>query len=255
MKTYQIGNARLISATDHEFKRFFNETVTSNKGGLITFSSTHTIVLSHISKHLLDILNSAIANCPDGSPLTWGLTEKISTHRGSDCFRNALNDTSLRNVRMLVLGGAKDMSKHYTNSLGQLNKAVINLKYASLPKLDLFNLDLEEAVRRIQEYDPQVIWLSLGSPKQEIVSSELLKLFPTKLFINVGAALDFVSGTKKEAPMWMRGKSLEWLYRFTKEPRRLWRRYFFGNLSYILYFTAHKLAKKSITDFSVPEVS
>ena len=53
------------------------------------------------------------------------------------------------------------------------------------------------------------------------------------LLIGIGAAFDFLSGTKRQAPIWMRRNGIEWLFRLVQEPRRLWRRYFVYNTLFI----------------------
>jgi N-acetylglucosaminyldiphosphoundecaprenol N-acetyl-beta-D-mannosaminyltransferase len=72
---------------------------------------------------------------------------------------------------------------------------------------------------------PDVVWVGLGSPKQERWMSEHAGRIKAPVMIGVGAAFDFLSGRKPQAPRWMQRSSLEWLFRLATEPRRLWRRY------------------------------
>ena len=80
-------------------------------------------------------------------------------------------------------------------------------------------------IKKIKKVDPDIIFVSLGSPKQEIFSYRLSKILKeNKIIIPVGAAFDFISGEKKQAPKWMGDWGLEWLFRLINEPR-LWKRY------------------------------
>jgi N-acetylglucosaminyldiphosphoundecaprenol N-acetyl-beta-D-mannosaminyltransferase len=99
-----------------------------------------------------------------------------------------------------------------------------------------FELDLNSQIDLIIDFlltkKPNFIWIGLGAPKQFIVTysvAERLNL-PTAA---VGAAFDFITGNKREAPKIMRKIGLEWLFRLFQEPRRLFKRYFFGNASFL----------------------
>jgi N-acetylglucosaminyldiphosphoundecaprenol N-acetyl-beta-D-mannosaminyltransferase len=83
----------------------------------------------------------------------------------------------------------------------------------------------EQAVQMINLGRPDVVWVALGSPKQERWMSEHRGRVKAPVMIGVGAAFDFLSGGKPQAPRWMQQNGLEWLFRLATEPRRLWRRY------------------------------
>jgi N-acetylglucosaminyldiphosphoundecaprenol N-acetyl-beta-D-mannosaminyltransferase len=72
---------------------------------------------------------------------------------------------------------------------------------------------------------PRWVWVGLGAPKQEKWMEAVAEIAPDTLFFGVGAAFDFLAGTKARAPEWMRKSGLEWLHRFGSEPGRLWKRY------------------------------
>jgi N-acetylglucosaminyldiphosphoundecaprenol N-acetyl-beta-D-mannosaminyltransferase len=90
-----------------------------------------------------------------------------------------------------------------------------------------------EIVEIIEEFRPNVVWVGLGTPKQDLVAQELCHLINVPL-VCVGAAFDFVSGGKKTAPVWMQQFGFEWLFRLASEPQRLWKRYLLGNLKFVL---------------------
>lgn len=72
---------------------------------------------------------------------------------------------------------------------------------------------------------PDIIFVGLGSPKQERLIRELRVLLPQAWFLGVGITLSFVAGEVRRAPVWMRRCGLEWSHRLIQEPRRLGRRY------------------------------
>src|SRR5262249_30961123 len=87
----------------------------------------------------------------------------------------------------------------------------------------------EEAaiIKVINAADPDILWVGLSTPKQEYWMAEHRFCIKTPVMIGVGAAFDFLAGTKRQAPPWMQKSGLEWLFRLVSEPRRLWRRYSF----------------------------
>ena len=83
--------------------------------------------------------------------------------------------------------------------------------------------------------ESQLIWLSLGTPKQDLVGLNLSSEW-RKTVIGVGAAFDFYSGDKREAPEIIQRFNLEWLFRLMSEPRRLWKRYLLGNFQFLFFW-------------------
>jgi N-acetylglucosaminyldiphosphoundecaprenol N-acetyl-beta-D-mannosaminyltransferase len=83
----------------------------------------------------------------------------------------------------------------------------------------------EEIVRMINAARPDIVWVGLSTPKQEYWMAAHLDRIEAPVMIGVGAAFDFLAGTKRQAPAWMQKRGLEWLFRLLSEPRRLWRRY------------------------------
>ena len=86
--------------------------------------------------------------------------------------------------------------------------------------------ELVEAVMRVREYQPDVLIVCLGCPKQETIVAGLLEEFGVSCVVCAGATVDFLAGTVKRAPGWISAIGIEWLYRFSREPKRLFRRYF-----------------------------
>ena len=92
----------------------------------------------------------------------------------------------------------------------------------------------EQAEQRVRIVDSEadIVWLGLGTPKQDLTCADLARHLPV-VVVAVGAAFDFVSGHKNQAPLWMRRHGLEWAFRLASEPRRLWRRYLIGNVQFL----------------------
>lgn len=137
--------------------------------------------------------------------------------------------------------------KHYLygSSPSTVRKLAANLRAAypditlvgveSPPFGDLTARQAADLQRRIAAARPDIVWVGLGTPRQDRFCANYRDRLQTTL-VPVGAAFDFHAGTKPTAPMWMQRVGLEWAFRLGSEPRRLWRRYLVGS-SRFLYGT------------------
>ena len=94
----------------------------------------------------------------------------------------------------------------------------------------------EHAIAEIDASGAQVVWVGTGQPKQELWMHEMRPLLAAPLLVGVGAAFDFHAGIVSQAPSWMQRNGLEWVYRLSREPRRLWRRYLTQNPRFVVGF-------------------
>jgi N-acetylglucosaminyldiphosphoundecaprenol N-acetyl-beta-D-mannosaminyltransferase len=99
----------------------------------------------------------------------------------------------------------------------------------------------EETLSRIADAKPDILFAAFGAPKQELWLETVRKKLRIPVGVGVGAAFDFAAGSVKRAPRWMQRCGLEWLYRFTQEPGRLWRRYLFVDSRFGFYVLREKL--------------
>jgi N-acetylglucosaminyldiphosphoundecaprenol N-acetyl-beta-D-mannosaminyltransferase len=95
----------------------------------------------------------------------------------------------------------------------------------SPPHRELTADETDEIVARINSDDPDIVWVGVGSPKQELWMHGLRDRLDAPVLIGVGAAFDFHAGLVSQAPGWVQRRGLEWLYRMASDPRRLVRRY------------------------------
>src|SRR5712691_6284985 len=107
------------------------------------------------------------------------------------------------------------------------------------PKEDQAVVDAINAAR------PDIVWVGLSTPKQEFWMARHLGRIEAPVMVGVGAAFDFLAGTKRQAPRWMQRNGLEWLFRLCSEPRRLWRRYAYSVPGFII-LAVGDLARRAI---------
>jgi N-acetylglucosaminyldiphosphoundecaprenol N-acetyl-beta-D-mannosaminyltransferase len=93
-------------------------------------------------------------------------------------------------------------------------------------------MDVEVFSQAVQSSTANLVWVGLGTPKQDFIASRLTRLTEVNT-VCVGAAFDFYAGTQKQAPLFLRQIGMEWFFRLVTEPRRLWKRYLVGNMIFI----------------------
>jgi N-acetylglucosaminyldiphosphoundecaprenol N-acetyl-beta-D-mannosaminyltransferase len=203
----------------------------------VHFLTVHTVVESQGNPALRSILNSAGSFvATDGMPLVWlarlhGAREARRVC-GPDMMLAVVSRGREYGLRHYFYGGAEGVPE-------ELARRLIG-RYPGLEVVGTYSpffrqLSAEEdanVVRRINDARPDVVWVGLGSPKQEFWVAEHQGRLDAPLLLAVGAAFDFHSGTVKRAPPLLQRTGLEWLYRLAAEPRRLWRRYTVTNLKF-----------------------
>jgi N-acetylglucosaminyldiphosphoundecaprenol N-acetyl-beta-D-mannosaminyltransferase len=185
------------------------------------------------------LLQRASINFPDGKSVVWAnkllhCRRTIPNDRvyGPDLFLDVFENGQELGLRHYLLGSTPQvLSRLETELRRRFPKAAI-VGAVSPPFRALTEQETAEQTARLVESKAQVVWVGLGTPKQDWESARLAGDIAA-IFIAVGAAFDFIAGEMKQAPMWMQRNGLEWLFRLAVEPRRLWRRYLFGNARFL----------------------
>jgi N-acetylglucosaminyldiphosphoundecaprenol N-acetyl-beta-D-mannosaminyltransferase len=183
------------------------------------------------------IHNTAGLVTPDGMPLVWlswlrGL-KQVDRVYGPDLMLACCAHSVAKGYRHFFYGGAPGVAEQLASRLSERFPGLAVAGWYSPPFRPLTPAEDEEVVSRIDEAAPDIVWVGLSTPKQERWMHEHVERLKAPALIGVGAAFDFVSGRKRQAPVWMRRNGLEWSFRLACEPRRLWRRYLVNNPLFI----------------------
>ena len=205
----------------------------------IHLCNAYTFALADQDPRFKAMLEGAAINFPDGKSVVWankllhrGKTIPNDRVYGPDLFLDVFEKGQELGLRHYLLGSTPQvLSKLETELRRRFPKAAI-VGAVSPPFRALTEQETAEQTARLVESKAQVIWVGLGTPKQDWESARLAGDVAA-VFLAVGAAFDFIAGEKKQAPMWMQRNGLEWLFRLAVEPRRLWRRYLFGNARFL----------------------
>ncbi len=201
-------------------------------GGYVCFSTVHMVMESYDNKEFARKVNAADLIVTDGMPLVWmqKLQGKREANRvrANDLMISLCEYAEKNNLKVGFYGGRQEVIE------GILQRAKkdfpkLEISYAySPPFRSLTEEEDAEIVEQIKKSGTQILFMGLGCPKQENWMAAHRGKFPA-ILLGVGASFDFYAGNVRESPEWMGNLGLEWLYRLTQEPKRLWRRYLILN--------------------------
>lgn len=199
----------------------------------------------------LHVVNEADLVVADGRPIFWAqrlLGHKHSCQvRGQDLMNSLCAASGSKQLNIGLYGGSStDILLQVVEKLkSQFYDIQIVYQY-SPPFRDLTEEEDKAVVSAINDSDVNILFVGIGCPKQERWMAEH-KHKLNCVMLGVGAAYDFIAGSKKHAPRWMQKIGLEWLFRLISEPKRLWKRYLKQNPRFIYYFLQQWLLKKDFT--------
>jgi len=220
-------------------------------------TSMHGIVEAQHDPSFKEILNSADAVVPDGMPLVW-LGRRKGHHLprrvyGPDLVLEFCEKTAGRGYRHFFYGGEPGVPKRLAESLKRRFPTIEVCGTLSPPMRPLEPEEDKEIVSMISRAAPDVLWVGLGTPKQERWMHEHRDQLHIPVMVSVGAAFDILSGRRSQAPRWMREHGLEWLFRLLQEPRRLWRRYLIYGTEFIAYLAGDRLRLRDFRSGPEPQ--
>ncbi|MFZ2057573.1 MAG: WecB/TagA/CpsF family glycosyltransferase [Acidimicrobiales bacterium] len=206
-------------------------------GRAVHLCNAYTLSLARRDPELRHRLNQDNLNLPDGMPLIWvgrrlGLDHLEGRVYGPDLMLATMDRGRELGLRHYLHGSTDEVLTALDAQLRRRLPGVDIVGRDASPFREL-TADEELALElRLVGLRPDIVWVGLGTPKQDLFVHEFRRRAPST-FVAVGAAFDFISGAKRQAPVWMQERGLEWAYRLAHEPRRLGRRYLAGNAGFV----------------------
>lgn len=229
-KRIKFLNTHIDNLTLKEALREARRLVLEDKNSYVVTPNVDHIVKIEHDRLFREIYEEADLVLTDGMPLIWmsrwlgtPIREKIS---GSDFFPEVCRMAAKEGFSVFLLGAAEGVAEKATVNL---KKKYQNLKIAGVYSPSYgFENDMEEItyiISKINKAKPDILCIGLGTPKQEKFYYRCREQLKVPLTLHIGASIDFEAGLKKRAPEWISYMGLEWLYRLSQEPNRLYRRY------------------------------
>lgn len=214
----------------------------------INVCTTHTVLECHDAPALAAIVNGAGMATPDGMPLVW--MGRLRGHRvervyGPDVMLAACERGQALGHSHFFYGGVDGVAEQLAARLRARFPALRVAGSYAPPFRPLTDDEEREIAARINSSGADIVWVGLGTPKQDYWVARFRPLLEAPVLIAVGAAFDFHAGRVRQAPRWMQRSGLEWLFRLSQDPQRLWRRYLVGNPRFV-YLVAQQLLRRSL---------
>ncbi len=212
---------------------YIDRSISVRKSGYVSLCNVYTIMCCQSDLKLRVGINQADLVLPDGMPIVWIARsrgfEGVERLYGPELMLELCGRSVDRSYRHFLYGSTQETLERLRDRLGQKFPDLQIVGAISPPFDDSLARDSEKDIKAINEVAPDIVWVALGTPKQDYWVAENAPRIPGALLIPVGAAFDFLSETKAQAPRWMQHNGLEWMFRLATEPRRLWKRYLIYN--------------------------
>jgi N-acetylglucosaminyldiphosphoundecaprenol N-acetyl-beta-D-mannosaminyltransferase len=205
----------------------------------LIFANVHVIMEAWDDPDLREMINHVDLVGPDGVPLVWSLKalgeKSASRVYGPDATVAMLAAAEQGGVPVGFYGSSPQVIEALVGVVGRRHPA-LPIVFAESPPFRVLTPEEDaDVVERITASGAHILFVGLGCPKQEIWVMNHVGRIPAVMFA-VGAAFDFIAGTKAQAPRWVMRSGMEWAFRFATEPRRLARRYLRHNPRYVAFF-------------------
>jgi len=235
---FDIFGIHVSTASLDQSPIVIRQLIDANNTSYVCSVNVHVLVTAVRDHRFQRIINGADWSFPDGIPLVWyarhclGLiqTERIA---GINLMEKCFDE--LRAVKHFFYG-ATDSILESIVSIARKKYPDLNIAgYFSPPFRPLTFKERQKVITLINGISPDIIWVSLGAPKQETWIWEMRNEIKRGVMIGVGAAFDYFVGNINRPPTWVRRSGFEWLCRLYQEPARLSIRYFVTNSLFILF--------------------
>ena len=204
----------------------------------VTVTGVHGIMESQSDQELKRIHTSAGMCVPDGMPTVW--IGRLYGHRamsrvyGPDLMLETMRASLNRGYTHFLFGGKEGIPDLLKRRLEEKFPGIRIVGTLSPPFRPMTPQEEGEFQTLVESLSPDIIWVGLGTPKQERWMATHVGKLSAKVMIGVGAAFDFHAGLVRQAPRWVQHCGLEWFFRMCMEPRRLWHRYLYNNPRFVL---------------------
>lgn len=226
-----------IAAIDMDWLlEFTHENIKELSGDYMCVSNVHTTVMAYEDDEYGKVQNGGIIAIPDGGPLS-----TVGRKRGHKNMSRATGPSYMGEI--LKVSAERGYSHYFYGSAEETLEKLYKVLKESYPDIKIAGMysppfrpitkdEDEVIVRRINETNPDFIWIGLGAPKQEkFMAAHQGKV--KGFMVGVGAGFDYFAGNIERAPEWMQKNNLEWMYRLIQDPKRLFSRYLHTNMKFI----------------------
>ena len=244
MKTTKVLQTNVSQTSIDEVSNILNKT----SGNKIAICNANTLVRSARNPNIANLINNFTIRTPDGFPVAKALSiltkQNFPRVDGYKVFLQTIQDGLERNRSHYFFGSDELTTELMIKNLKK-NYPEIQISGYICPEFMESDQLLEKYAKEIQNIDADIVWVSLGFPKQEMFIDQVnITMDINSNFVGIGGVFDWIAGTKKKAPEWVADIGLEWLLRLVQDPKRLYKRYLIDNTLFIVYFFRQLLFRR-----------
>lgn len=213
----------------------------------VCVATVNNVMESYDSGTFQAVMNEADLVTPDGMPVVWAISllggRKATRVYGPDLTPAVLEKAEIAGIPVGFYGASPHVLRRLVERMQQRYPA-LQIAYAFSPPFRALSVsEDQEIIDAISRSGARILFVGLNTPKQDYwMAAHREKI--QAVMIGVGAAFDFLAGSKPQAPRWMMKAGLEWLFRLATEPRRLWKRYLKHNPRFLIFFALQLLKSK-----------
>ncbi len=247
ISTFDVLGLGIAATSPKDVATHLEWFIRSGRRGFITLTGVHGVMESRDKPLVKAAHERAYMRLPDGMPLVVAgrLKGFRNTRRcfGPDIMLKLMDRSRKTGWKHFFYGGQPGIAQELKGKMEEKYPGVKIVGTFCPPFRELQQDEKDDFKKQIYLSQPDIVWVGLSTPKQELWMAEFIEILNVPLMMGVGAAFDYNSGHLRRAPAWMQVCCLEWLYRLCLEPKRLWKRYLMNNPRFLAYILKDAVAK------------
>jgi len=249
MPSFDVLGVKISAVNLSSAARQIEEWIAARAKTYVCVAPVSTIMDCQDDPDYLRIVNNAGMVTPDGMPVVWLGRRQAGTMLdrtyGPDLMNTFCALSEEKGYKHFFYGGSATANRLLSENLQKRFPKLKIVGQYSPPFLAVKQKEKPEVIGQINAAGADVLWVGLGSPKQDFWMALHRHDLSVPVIIGAGAAFDFLAGTKPQAPRWMQRSGLEWVFRLCCEPQRLWKRYLVGNSRFVYLVLKNKFLKNT----------
>ncbi len=245
-KRVEILGVRVSAVNLHSAAEEIAGWVKTGQKAYVCVAPVSTLVDCQRDAEYRGIVNQADLVTPDGMPVVWLARAQGQSQVGRAYGPDLMTELCGRlGLRHYFFGGTDATLQRLKARLEEKFPGIAIAGVASPPFRPQATIEEAQYVEAINAAQADIVWVGLGSPKQDFWMKLNRPAIEAPVLVGVGAAFDFLAGVKPQAPRWMQRSGLEWAFRLACEPGRLWKRYLIGNSLFIFYLIRSAFSRRA----------
>jgi len=250
LNTCDVDGLPFVATTVSELASLITDSAGKGEGGWVVTPNIDILRRWKTDAAFQSLVADATLFTADGAPIVWA--SKILGNplpgrlTGSDLFVELFKKALGNKLRLALIGGNPGTAEAATQSITARYGLDPQMVRTHCPPLGFENNAPE--MKKIEEimsvWHPHIVFVGLGSPKQEKLIASLRSQWDSAWYLGVGVSFSFVAGDVKRAPTWLGNIGLEWVHRVIQEPKRLARRYLVDGIPFALGLFARSFYKR-----------